>query len=77
MKKFAILLATVATLTSNGAFAQGSKQNNNMGCGAQAGTYSATSVCFAWGIAIGALVVVGLVVGFAAGAGAQSSNSSN
>jgi len=57
MKKFAIVIATLATLAGSPAHAQTMKK---MGSGAQAGTYSDH---FAWGIGLGALVVLGVVVG--------------
>ncbi len=74
MKKFVIALAMVATLASNGAYAQGTKSGSTMGSGAKAGTYTTSN--FAWGIGLGALVVVGLVVGLTVGAatGSQSTH---
>ncbi len=72
MKKLAFVLAAVATLTSNGAFAQNSQKP--MGSGAQAGSYS-SSDNFAWGIGLGALAVVGVVVGLTAGTSAGSASS--
>ncbi|MGB7978035.1 MAG: hypothetical protein WCF19_02615 [Chlamydiales bacterium] len=68
MKRFAIILATVATLSSNGAFAQSNKQ---MGSGAQAGTMMTTNK-FAWEIGLTALILVGLVAGLSAGAAAST-----
>ncbi len=75
MKKFVIALAMVATLAGNGAYAQTAKPAGaKMGSGAQAGTYTTSN--FAWGIGLGALVVVGLVVGLTVGAatGSQSTH---
>lgn len=66
MKKMTIVLALAATLMSNGAFAQANK--NNMGAGAQAGT-SCSYNKFAWGLGLGMLVVLGIVVGVTAAAG--------
>ncbi len=70
MKKFAFVLAAIATLTSNGAFAQ-----QRMGSAAQAGTFSASN--FAWGIGLGGLIVLGVVVGLTAGAASSSSSFSH
>lgn len=71
MKKFAIILTVAATLASRGAFAQ---DNMSTGTGATAGKcYSSNTM--AWGIGIGMLVAVGLVVGFTVG-GASGSESS-
>lgn len=72
MKKLAIVLAAVATLTSNGAFAQ--DNTKKMGSGAQAAT-SSSSDNMAWGIGLGALAVVGVVVGLTAGTSAGSTSS--
>lgn len=72
MKKAALILVLATTLSSNGAFAQPSK--NNMGNGAQAGkTYSSTN--FAWGLGLGMLVVLGIVVGVTVAASVSSSSS--
>lgn len=63
MKKYATILALAATLMSNGAFAQSS----NTGAGALAArTYS--NDAFAWGIGLGMLAVVGVIVGVTVGA---------
>lgn len=66
MKKFAIILAAAALLTSNTGFAQ----TRNTGSAATAGTYNAAN--FAWGIGLAGLVVIGVVVGVTAGAAASS-----
>lgn len=68
MKKLAITLALAASLTGGNAFAQTS---TSTGKGAAAGRQTASSG-FAWGIAIGALAVIGVVVGVVA---ANSSSS--
>lgn len=84
MKKIATIVAAFSILASNGAYAQTQKPaptNNGAkpaptGSGATAGTYS-TYDNFAWGIGLGALVIVGVVVGVTvAGAlGSQPSHS--
>jgi len=76
MKKFIVVVAALATLVGNGAYAQTTKSNNKMGAGAQAGTYS-TYNTFAWGIGLGGLAVLGIVVGLtvAGATGSQSSQS--
>jgi hypothetical protein len=71
MKKLATLLVLVATLASNNAFAQNSTK---MGNGAQAASTS-SSDNFAWGIGLGALAAVGVVVGVVAGTSASSASS--
>ncbi len=58
MKKLAIVVAVLATLVGNVGHAQSMK---GTGSGAQAGTCSSNT--FAWGIGLGALVVLGTVVG--------------
>ena len=73
MKKFAIVLALVATLAGNGAYAQTTK-NKSTGNAAQAGTYSASD-SMSWGVALVGLAIVGAVVG-ATVAGATSSQGS-
>lgn len=73
MKKLVIMMALVATLVSNGAYAQNNNNNrpnnanrnantNNTGTAAQQGTYS-TYDNLAWGIGLGGLAVIGVVVG--------------
>ena len=74
MKKIATVLAVIATLSGNSALAQTSNNSQAMGQGAQAGAYS-TQDNFAWGIGLGALAVIGTVVGLAAGTAASNSNS--
>ena len=70
MKKFTIILATVAVLMSNGAFAQTAKSKGQANA-AQAGNMS-SSDNFAWGIGLGALAVVGVVVGITAASASSS-----
>lgn len=69
MKKFAIVLTALAMLSTNAGYAQ-STGVRNTGSAASAGTYNANT--FAWGIGLGALVVMGIVVGITAGAAASS-----
>ncbi len=65
MKKLAITALILATLAGNGAYAQTTKQK--MGTAAQSGkTYSFDY--FAWGIGLGSLAVLGIVVGLTVGA---------
>jgi hypothetical protein len=71
MKKFAIVIATLATLVGSPVHAQTMKKP--MGSGASAGSYAANDN-FAWGIAIGALVVLGVVVGVTVAAATGDSN---
>jgi hypothetical protein len=74
MRKAAFILAAIATLTSNGAFAQSTSNKKPMtGSGAKAATYS-TNDNFAWGIGLGALAILGIVAGLSAGAGSQNPN---
>lgn len=63
MKKFAIVMAVLATLVGNAGYAQGPNSGTKkMGNAAQSGqTYSSNN--FAWGIGLCALVVIGVVVG--------------
>jgi hypothetical protein len=67
MKKFAMVIAIAATLVGNVGHAQTTNKNNmKTGNAAQSGgTYSTTN--FAWGIGLGALAAVGVVVGLTAG----------
>ncbi len=61
-------MAVVAMLAGNAAFAQG-----NMGRGAQQGTtYASNDDSFAWGIGLGGLAVLGIVVGLTAASAASS-----
>jgi hypothetical protein len=62
MKKFAVALAVFATLMGN----VGHAQTKKMGNGAQSGGVCCTDP-FAWGIGLGALVVLGVVIGVTAG----------
>ena len=71
MKKIAIVIATLATLAGSPVHAQTMKKS--MGSGAQAGSCS-TSDNFAWGIGLGALVVLGVVVGVTVAAAVGDSN---
>ncbi|MBF8262409.1 MAG: hypothetical protein HW387_74 [Parachlamydiales bacterium] len=61
MKTLATILTAVALLTSTAVTAQTSN-----GCAAACGTTTASDNGFAWGIGLGALAVVGVVVGIAA-----------
>lgn len=73
MKKFVFALAVFATLMGNVGHAQGT--NSKMGSGAQSGgTYSSDN--FAWGIGLGALVVIGVVVGLSVGYGVSDPKTS-
>jgi hypothetical protein len=83
MKKFALMIATVATLMGNGAYAQPANSNkakpvmstNNTGYAAQqAGSYSSNS--FAWGVGLVGLVVIGTVVGLTVSAATHSPDTS-
>ena len=68
MKKIATILTALALFSTNGAFAQ------NKGVGAQAATtYSNDNL--AWGIGLGMLAVVGIVVGVTVAASTQSPSS--
>ena len=70
MKKLALVLTAVALLAGNSAHAQTSQP----GMGAKsAGTYASDN--FAWGIGLGALVIVGVVVGVTAAAASSSPSS--
>lgn len=76
MKKFAIVVAVLATLVGNSGYAQGTNgvKKKPMGNGAQtAGSY--TSENFAWGIGLGALAVIGVVVGLTAGTASSTPSS--
>ena len=70
MKKIAIVIATLATLVGSPVHAQTMKKT---GSGASAGSYS-TNDNFAWGIGLGALVVLGVVVGVTVAAATGDSN---
>ncbi|HSX10539.1 MAG TPA: hypothetical protein VLF94_02330 [Chlamydiales bacterium] len=73
MKKFAMALAVFATLMGNVGHAQGA--TNKMGGAAKSGgTYSEET--FAWGIGLGMLVVLGVVVGVTAGYASSSPSTS-
>lgn len=74
MKKFAIVLAVLATLVGNVGYAQGTSGSKRMGNAAQSGGVCCSDP-LAWGIGLGALVVVGVVVGVAAGFSGNPSTS--
>ena len=76
MKKLTILVAAFAMLGTNAAFAQTSTNNNagTTGKAAAAGKSSGSNA-MAWGIAVGALAVVGTVVGVVAATAAGSTSS--
>lgn len=77
MKKLMFAVVAAATLVSNGAFAQNAvkpKVAAQTGSGAQSGMY-ASSDTFAWGIGLGVLVVVGVIVGVTVAAATSSVNS--
>ena len=68
MKKFAMIVAVLATLAGNAAHAQTTMNkngSNTTGAGARAGTFSTDN--FAWGIGLGGLAVLGIVVGITVG----------
>lgn len=73
MKKLATIALVLATLASSPVQAQ-QKPMRTTGGAAQAGTYS-TYDNFAWGIGLGGLAVLAVVVGVTV-AGATGSNSS-
>jgi choline-glycine betaine transporter len=68
MKRFTVLLAVVATLASNAGFAQ---QTGKAATAAK----SSASDDFSWGIGLGVLAAVGIVVGLAASSAASSPSS--
>ncbi len=82
MKKFTLIIAVIATLVGNGAYAQPANNNNNnrnmnkpamsnTGAGAQqAGTYSSNN--FAWGVGLVGFAVIGTVVGLTVAAATHS-----
>jgi hypothetical protein len=80
MKKLMFALVAAATLVSNGAFAQSKsskpRTTTSKGSGAQSAMY-ASNDSFAWGIGLGALVVVGVIVGVTVAAATSNVNSSN
>lgn len=71
MKKLTVLVVTLAALT-NAAFAQETSQNQKSQSmyGKQKQTTEKKSDSFAWGIGLGALAVIGVVVGVTAGSAA-------
>jgi len=69
MKKVTALLTVLALLGSNAAFAQ---TTTTTGKAAAASRSTASNNGFAWGIGLGALTVLGLVVGFTCGMGASN-----
>lgn len=70
MKKITALLTAVALLGSNAAFAQ----TGGTGKAATASRNTASSNGFAWGIGLGALAVLGIVVGFTCGMAAGNNS---
>ncbi|MDE3045823.1 MAG: hypothetical protein KGJ02_04170 [Verrucomicrobiota bacterium] len=71
MKKVTALLTAVALLAGNAGFAQ---TTTSTGKGASAGRSSGSSNSFAWGIGLGALAAIGLVVGFTCGMAAGNNS---
>ncbi len=69
MKKFTVLLAVMATLVGNSAFAQ-----NDMytGRGANSAKSTATNNDFQWVIGLGGLAILGVVVGLTAASAAST-----
>jgi hypothetical protein len=67
MKKSTLILTAMAFLASTPVMAQ-----KTSGQGAVASTRSASDSGFAWGIGLGALVIVGTVVGIVAASASQS-----
>jgi len=76
MRKIGAILIIVATLTSQTALAQTTNSKGNVGVAAQAGKDS-SSDHFAWGVGLGALAVIGIVVGVVAGTASQGSHTSH
>ncbi|PIS03152.1 MAG: hypothetical protein COT85_03765 [Chlamydiae bacterium CG10_big_fil_rev_8_21_14_0_10_42_34] len=72
MKKFASVALALALLAGNSGYAANSTRSS-MGSGAQAGTYDSNT--FAWGLGLGALVIVGVVVGVAVAGATGNPNS--
>lgn len=70
MKKFSVIMTVAALLASNVASAQPTGQKP-MGQGAQAATNTASDD-WAWGIGLGGLVVLGVVVGVTAASAAST-----
>ena len=75
MKKLTILMAVLAMVGSNSAFAQSSQNNNSMGKGAAAGTSNGNSGGMAWLVGLGALAVLGTVVGITVATATSSPSS--
>lgn len=73
MKKIAVLMAVIATLAGNAAYAQ---QSMTTGKGAAAATSRRANESLAWGIGLGALAVLGAVVGLTAAAAENSKSTS-
>lgn len=71
MKKFSAVLTVAALLASSAAFAQPNNTNNQMGRGSQAATNTASDD-WAWGIGLGGLAVLGVVVGLTAASAAST-----
>jgi len=76
MKRFAIAIVAFALLVGNTAHAQQPMNKKKMGTGAQAGTYSSYNN-FAWGIGLGGLAILGIVVGVTVGAAVRDSSFSH
>ena len=72
MKKLAVIMTAMAFLTTSTAMAE---QTN--GRASAASTRTASDSGFAWGIGLGALVVVGTVVGIIAATSSQTQSSSH
>ncbi|HEY4255383.1 MAG TPA: hypothetical protein VGM34_03445 [Chlamydiales bacterium] len=70
MKKLTVLFAVLATLGTNAAFAQPA----TTGKGAAAARTNGSNA-FAWGITLGAVAVVGTVVGIVAASASSNSSS--
>jgi hypothetical protein len=69
MKKITMLIAVLAMVGSNSAFAQ----NNNMGKGAAASTNTGSSNGYmSWLVGLGSLAVLGTVVGLSAASASSS-----
>jgi hypothetical protein len=67
MKKITVLVAMVALLGSNAAFAQSMEKNKKPPC-------PSASNDFAWGIGLAGLAVIGVVAGLTASMASGSSN---
>jgi len=72
MKKFVFIFTCAAFFASSPVMA-----DNTSGHGAAAGTVAASDSGFAWGIGLGALAVVGTVVGIVAASASQTQSFSH